>query len=53
MSDKYNVGGYYFVVLDDVVTTGATLLRAADCLESAGALEPSLVALAKNVSRLQ
>ena len=50
LTDEYNVFLRNVIVLDDVVTSGSTLIRAADLLDSQDSCIPALIAIAKTIS---
>lgn len=52
VTDPESVRGRNFVIIDDVCTSGATLMYAKKRLMQAGALDVQLLALSKNVSEI-
>ena len=52
MADPRRVHGRRFVIVDDVMTTGATLDACGEALLEAGAAEVRVVALARAVSSI-
>lgn len=46
------VAGTYFLVIDDVTTTGASLIYASKYLKAAGAIDVKCLSMAKNIGNL-